>query len=75
MKPQNISTRERDFYRSSLRYVIPSANAGPDDVLRVYGHRIREGSPGDCEDSELMFPLAPIEKAPPDASAKGIRDQ
>lgn len=37
----------------------------PDDMqvaLRVYGHRIREGRPGACEDSELVFPLAKLDK-------------
>ena len=37
----------------------------PDDLqvaLRVYGHRIREGQPGDCQDSELVFPFAKIDK-------------
>ena len=37
----------------------------PDDVdvaLRVYGHRIREGRDGDCEDSELLVPFAAIDK-------------
>ena len=37
----------------------------PDDLqvaLRVYGHRIREGQPGDCQDSELVFPFAKLDK-------------
>jgi hypothetical protein len=37
----------------------------PDDVqvaLRVYGHRIREGRPGDCQDSELVVPFGRIDK-------------
>lgn len=32
----------------------------PDDArvaLRVYGHRIREGRPGDCQDSQLLVPF------------------
>ncbi len=38
----------------------------PDDVgvaLRIYGHRIRERQPGDCQDSELVFPFGKIDKA------------
>jgi hypothetical protein len=37
----------------------------PEDIqvaLRVYGHRIREGKKGDCQDSELVFPFAKIDK-------------
>ena len=37
----------------------------PDDIevaLRVYGHRISPGKPGACEDSELLFPFAKIDK-------------
>ena len=37
----------------------------PDDLqvaLRVYGHRIREGQRGACQDSELVFPLAKLDK-------------
>lgn len=38
----------------------------PDDAqvaLRFYGHRIREGRPGDCRDTELVFPFGKIDKA------------
>jgi hypothetical protein len=31
-------------------------------ALRFYGHRIREGRPGDCQDSELVFPFGQINK-------------
>ncbi|MDZ4339463.1 MAG: VWA domain-containing protein [candidate division NC10 bacterium] len=37
----------------------------PDDIevaLRVYGHRISPGKAGACEDSELLFPFAKIDK-------------
>jgi Mg-chelatase subunit ChlD len=37
----------------------------PDDMhvaLRVYGHRVREGRPGACEDSELVFPFAKLNR-------------
>ena len=37
----------------------------PDDAavaLRVYGHRIREGTRGDCQDSELVVPFQKIDK-------------
>lgn len=38
----------------------------PPDVevaLRVYGHRIREGRPGDCQDTELVYPFGKLDKA------------
>jgi len=31
-------------------------------AMRFYGHRIREGRPGDCQDSELVFPFGKIDK-------------
>jgi Mg-chelatase subunit ChlD len=37
----------------------------PDDMhvaLRVYGHRVHEGRPGACEDSELVFPFAKLNR-------------
>ncbi|MCJ7839218.1 MAG: VWA domain-containing protein, partial [Burkholderiales bacterium] len=37
----------------------------PDDTqvgLRVYGHRVREGTAGDCEDSELVAPIALLDR-------------
>lgn len=37
----------------------------PDRVrvaLRFYGHRIEDGKPGACEDSELVFPFGPVDK-------------
>jgi Mg-chelatase subunit ChlD len=32
-------------------------------AMRFYGHRIREGRPGDCQDTELVFPFGRIDKA------------
>lgn len=34
---------------------------GADVALRVYGHRIKEGQEGDCEDSELLMPFAALD--------------
>jgi hypothetical protein len=48
----------------------------PDDVevaLRFYGHRIREGRPGDCQDSELVFPFGKIDKPRLLALVRGVR--
>jgi Mg-chelatase subunit ChlD len=30
--------------------------------LRVYGHRVREGRPDDCRDSQLVFPFGPLNR-------------
>jgi hypothetical protein len=48
----------------------------PDDLqvaLRVYGHQVREGQRGDCQDSELVFPFAKIDKARLRDRVRGIR--
>lgn len=37
----------------------------PDDTqvgLRFYGHRVREGNKGDCEDSELVAPIKTLDR-------------
>ncbi len=47
----------------------------PDDArvaLRLYGHRIREGRPGDCQDTELAFPFGKIDKAKMLAKVRSI---
>lgn len=51
-----------DIAKETMRQVIEKL---PDDVhaaLRVYGHRVAPGSAGACQDSELVFPLAQIDK-------------
>jgi Mg-chelatase subunit ChlD len=48
----------------------------PDDLevaLRFYGHRIREGQKGDCQDSELVFPFGKIDKPRLLALVRGVR--
>jgi Mg-chelatase subunit ChlD len=48
----------------------------PDDMhvaLRVYGHRIREGRPGACEDSQLVFPFAKLDKPQLLASIRSVQ--
>jgi hypothetical protein len=51
-----------EIAKETMRQVIENL---PDDVqaaLRVYGHRVAPGRPGACQDSELVFPLAKIDK-------------
>ena len=49
--------------------------AVPDDVqigLRVYGHRIKEGQRGACEDSQQLQPIARLDRARLLARVQGI---
>ncbi len=51
-----------EIAKATMRQVIENL---PDDVqaaLRVYGHRVAPGRPGACQDSELVFPPAKIDK-------------
>jgi len=48
----------------------------PDDArvaMRFYGHRIREGRPGDCQDSELVVPFGRIDKPRLLARVRAVR--
>ncbi|MDQ7842432.1 MAG: VWA domain-containing protein [Armatimonadota bacterium] len=48
----------------------------PDDAqvaLRFYGHRIRQGRRGDCQDSELVVPFGRIDKARLLARVRSVR--
>jgi Mg-chelatase subunit ChlD len=48
----------------------------PDDAqvaLRFYGHRIQEGRPGDCRDTELVVPFGRIDKARMLARVRDVR--
>ncbi len=59
----NAGARRRmDIARDAMIQIIRSL---PDDIqvaLRLYGHRIEDGKPGACEDSELVVPFGPIHK-------------
>jgi ribosomal protein L14 len=52
-----------DVAKEVMRNIIESL---PDDMevaLRVYGHRIKEGRPGDCQDSQLIVPFGKLNKS------------
>jgi Mg-chelatase subunit ChlD/osmotically-inducible protein OsmY len=58
--------------------MVQTIDGLPDDLqvaLRIYGHRIRKGQPGDCQDSELVFPFGKIDKARLRDRVRGIRAQ
>lgn len=52
-----------DVAKDVMTQVIANLPEEAEVALRVYGHRIREGRPGACQDSELMVPFAKIDKA------------
>ena len=45
-----------------LAQIIKSLSESTEVAFRVYGHRIREGRPGDCEDTELLFPFGQLDR-------------
>jgi Mg-chelatase subunit ChlD len=52
-----------DIAKDALAQVV---KALPDQVhvgLRVYGHRVREGRPEACQDSELVVPIGPLDRS------------
>ncbi|MCB1845609.1 MAG: VWA domain-containing protein, partial [Halioglobus sp.] len=52
-----------EMAREVMQEIIQSL---PDDTevgLRVYGHRVREGTQGDCQDTELVAPIAKLDRA------------
>jgi len=62
MKRKNGGRRMIDEAKDIMVQIIQDL---PDDLqvaLRVYGHRIREGQRGACQDSELVFPFAKLDK-------------
>lgn len=48
--------------KDAMAQIIESLPNDVEVALRVYGHRIRERQRGDCQDSELVFPFARIDK-------------
>jgi Mg-chelatase subunit ChlD len=62
MKETLKGRRKIDIAKETMMQIIEGL---PDDLqvaLRVYGHRIREGRPGDCQDSELVVPFTTLDK-------------
>jgi Mg-chelatase subunit ChlD len=63
MKRQIEGRQMMDIAKDVMVQVIKGL---PDDArvaLRFSGHRIREGRPADCQDTELVFPFGRINKA------------
>lgn len=51
-----------DTAKSVLTDIVRGLPPDMHVALRVYGHRIREGQPGACQDSELVFPFGKLDK-------------
>jgi hypothetical protein len=51
-----------DVAKETMQQVIEKLPDDVDAALRVYGHRVAPGREGACQDSELIFPLAKIDK-------------
>jgi Mg-chelatase subunit ChlD len=52
-----------DVAKDVLRQALNTVPDGSRVALRVYGRRVREGRPGDCEDTELLLPMGPVDRA------------
>ncbi|SHO47347.1 VWA domain-containing protein [Desulfopila aestuarii] len=46
-----------------LSELVQGLPADVEIALRVYGHRVREGKKGDCQDTELIYPFGRLDKA------------
>ena len=59
----------REVLKNTVLQIPPDVKV----ALRVFGHRIAEGAPGDCEDSELLAPHAPDQADTLSRMIDGIR--
>ena len=62
MKQKVAGERKIDSAKKVMADIVQGLPDGAKVALRFYGHRIREGKPGACEDSELVSPFGPINK-------------
>ncbi len=59
--------------RDVMVKIIEDLPDGAEVSLRVYGHRIREGRPGDCQDSEMLVPLGVVDKPSLIQTVRGVK--
>lgn len=59
--------------KRALAGIVDELPDGVQVALRVYGHRLPEGRPGACADSELVFPFAPVDKQRLVARIRAVR--
>jgi len=62
-----------DVAKEVLSEIVSSLPAGSEVALRTYGRRVREGRPGDCQDTELLVPFGPLKEERMLAQVRGIR--
>jgi VWFA-related protein len=62
MKEKVAGARKIDSAKKVMADIIQGLPDGAKVALRFYGHRVREGKPGACQDSELISPFGPINK-------------
>ena len=67
------SPRRIDLAKKSLAEVADSMPGDAIVAMRVFGHRIREGRKGDCQDTELLIPFGPLDRAKLKKAVGGIR--
>lgn len=63
MKGPVAGQSKMDVAKGVMETLIKELPEGLDVGLRVFGHRIGEGQPGDCEDSELLVPFGKLDRA------------
>lgn len=51
-----------DVAKDVLTQVVQGLPDGSEVALRVYGRTVREGQPGDCKDTELLYPFQPLQR-------------
>ncbi len=62
MKRKLEGRQMMDIAKDVMSQIIKGLPEDAQVALRFYGHRIREGRPGDCRDTELVFPFGKIDK-------------
>lgn len=62
MREKLDSRRKMDVMKAVIPQIIDSLPPSQRVALRVYGHRVDSQRPGATTDSELVFPLAPVDK-------------
>ena len=62
-----------DIAKDVMSQIIKELPDNTRVAMRFYGHRIREGRPGDCQDSELVFPFDKIDKERMLARVRGLK--
>jgi Mg-chelatase subunit ChlD len=71
-KPLGDMTR-MEVAKRALVDLVETLPGNAEVALRVYGHRIREGRAGDCQDTELIHPFAPLDKQRLSDRIRGIQ--